>query len=58
MSSNHCVPDFRHIPRMMPALPQSQSDNNNNNSSTYVILLNTNPISSDRLVLLGTLPTA
>ena len=54
MSSNHRVPDSGHIPRMILALPYSQSDknnssnnnnnnNNNNNSATFVRLLKTNP---------------
>ena len=41
MSSNLCMPDFKHIPGMIPAFPGSQSDNNN--SATFVILLCTNP---------------
>ena len=40
MSRNHCVPDSGHIPRMILALPWSQSDNDNN--ATLVRLLNTN----------------
>ena len=44
MSSNHCMTDFRHIPRMIQALPWSQS--NNNNSAILFRLLNTNPKSS------------
>ena len=46
MSSNHCchcLPDSGHIPRIILALPWSQSDNNKNNSATFVRLLNTNP---------------
>ena len=46
MSSNHCchcLPDSGHIPRMILALPWSQSDNNKNNSATFVRLLNINP---------------
>ena len=40
MSSNHWEPDSGHIPRMILALPYSQSDNNN--SASFVRLLNTN----------------
>ena len=47
MSSNHCVSDFRHIPRIVPAPPWTQRDNDN--SATFVILLNTNPISPGSL---------
>ena len=54
MSSNHCVIDCRHIPRLILILHWSQSDNNNNNnnnnnSAKFVRLLNTNPISSGSL---------
>ena len=41
------MPDFKHIPGMIPAFPGSQSDNNN--SATFVILLSTNPASSGLL---------
>ena len=39
---NHCVLDSRHIPRMIPALPWSHSDNNNNNNNNINNNINNN----------------
>ena len=47
MSSNHCVPDSGHTPRIILVLPWSQSDNNN--SVTFSRVLSTNPISPGSL---------
>ena len=41
MSSNHCVPNSAHIPRMITALPYGQIENSN--SATFVRLFNTKP---------------